>query len=59
MAGLTVVYGHGRLLFFDPAIAARSVAALLPLVLTTGGVLVSMTAPTVRAPGSGCWCRSW
>ncbi len=53
VAGLTVVYGHGRLLFFDPAIAVSLlvVAAVLPLVLTTAGVLVSMTAPTIRSAG--------
>jgi ABC-2 type transport system permease protein len=51
--GLTVVYGKGRLLFFDPAIALSLfvIAAVLPLVLTTAGVLVSMTAPTVRTAG--------
>ena len=51
--GLTVVYGQGRLLFFDPAIAVSLVviAAVLPLVLTTVGVLLSMTAPTVRSAG--------
>jgi ABC-2 type transport system permease protein len=51
--GLTVVYGKGRLLFFDPAIALSLVviAAVLPLLLTTLGALLSMTAPTVRSAG--------
>ena len=53
VVGLTVVYGQGRLLFFDPAIALSLVviAAVLPLMLTTAGVLLSMTAPTVRSAG--------
>ena len=53
VVGLTAVYGRGRLLFFDPAIALSLlvIAAVLPLVLTAAGVLFSMTAPTVRSAG--------
>ena len=53
VVGLTVVYGKGRLLFFDPAIALSLVvmAAVLSLVLATAGVVCSMTAPTVRSAG--------
>jgi ABC-2 type transport system permease protein len=53
VVALSVVYGNGRLLFFDPAIALALfvIAVVLPFVLTTAGVLFSMTAPTVRSAG--------
>ena len=53
VVALNAAVGGGHLLFFRPAIAAALVvvAALLPLVLTSAGVVVSMTAPTARVAG--------
>ena len=50
---LTLVHGHGRLLFFAPGVlaAVATIGLLLPLLLTTIGVSLSMNAPTARAAG--------
>jgi ABC-2 type transport system permease protein len=50
---LTLVHGHGRLLFFAPGVLAAvvTIGLLLPLLVATVATLVSMTAPTARAAG--------
>ncbi len=53
VVAVSLAFGHGRLLFFAPGILAAivSIGLLLPLLLTTVAILVSMTAPTARAAG--------
>jgi ABC-2 type transport system permease protein len=53
VVALNIAHGNGRLIFFAPEIGVALVVmgGVLPLLLTTVGILVSMTAPTVRSAG--------
>jgi ABC-2 type transport system permease protein len=53
VVAVNLAYGRGRLLFFTPGIFAgiAGIGLLLPLLLTTVAITVSLTAPTARAAG--------
>jgi len=53
VVSVNVVHGRGRLLFFTPGIFAGivGIGLVLPLLLTTIAITVSLTAPTARAAG--------